>query len=113
MLFVFTKAELPEEHTEEEAKRFNEGDGGNLVPVVSVDKGLEELSNFPNLVEESWQVYKDWKIVFIAALAGKGGVMPNNSEVEQSLETMIDSINQGKFSQFLAFDQEGNPVQFF
>jgi hypothetical protein len=34
-LFVLTKADLPEEHSEAEAKRFNEGEGGNLVPVVS------------------------------------------------------------------------------
>ncbi|TGO02238.1 ribonucleotide reductase subunit alpha [Candidatus Thiomargarita nelsonii] len=113
MLFVFTKADLPEEHSEIEAQRFNEGQGGNLVPVVSVDKGLDELSNFPNLVEESRQIYKDWKVVFIAALAGKGGVMPSHGEVEHSLEIMIDSINQGKISQFLAFDQEANPLQFF
>jgi hypothetical protein len=112
-LFVFTKADLPEEHSEQEAKRFQEGGGGNLVPVVSVHKPLADLSDFPSLVAESLQVIKNWKVVFIAVLAGKMGMKPSDSEIEESLEMMIDSINKGDISKFVAFDQEGNPLQFY
>lgn len=112
-LFVFTKADLPEEHSETEAKRFHEGGGGNLVPVVSVHKPLDDLSDFSSLVAESVRIFKDWKVVFIAILAGKMGMKPSDSEIDESLEMMIDSINKGDISKFVAFDQEGNPLQFY
>jgi len=112
-LFVFTKVDLPEEHSETEAKRFHEGEGGNLVPVVSVSKGLDELSDFPSLVAESVRIFKNWKVVFIAVLAGKMGMMPSDNEINESLEMMADSINKGDISKFVGFDQEGNPLQFF
>jgi len=112
-LFVFTKSDLPEEHTEQEAKRFKEGGGGNLIPVVSVSKGLDELSDFPSLVAESVRIFKDWKVVFIAVLAGQMGMMPSEDEINKSLEMMAESINKGDISKFVGFDQEGNPLQFY
>ena len=53
LLFVFTKAELPEDATQEEKENFSKGLGGTLTPVVCVDKSPDELSNFTALVEES------------------------------------------------------------
>jgi hypothetical protein len=112
-LFIFTKVGLPEDHNDLEAKRFEEGEGGNLIPVISVHKPLAALSDFPSLVAESVRIFKDWKVVFIAILSGKMGIAPSDSEIDESLEMMIDSINKGDISKFVAFDQEGNPLQFF
>jgi hypothetical protein len=52
----------------------------------------------PNL---SLQVIKDWKVVFIAILAEQMGMMPSDSEIDESLEMMIDSINKGDISKFV------------
>ncbi len=59
LLFVFTKVELPVEHSDIEAEKFHAGQGGNLVPVVCVDKALNELGSFSDLVEESKQTGQD------------------------------------------------------
>ena len=111
MLFVFTQSELPEDHNPKEAEHFHAGQGGALNPIMYVDKTLEELSNFPDLVKESRQMGQQWKIVFIAALAGRNGVLPSSSEAQQALEMMVKSIQQGAISSFLAYDHDGTPLQ--
>ena len=112
LLFVFTQSELPEDSSQAEEESFKAGVGGNLAPVICVDKVLDELSDFSGLVEESKNTGQDWQIVFIAALAGHLGVMPSSAQAEPALSKMVDSIRQGLIGSFLAFDQQGNVVQF-
>jgi hypothetical protein len=71
LLFVFAQPELPEGLGKDEAQRFNAGKGGALNPIIYVDKTLKELSTFAALVAESKKMGQEWKIVFVAALAGK------------------------------------------
>lgn len=78
-----------------------------------VDKTLEELSNFADLVKESVQMEQDWQVVLVAALSGKNGVLPDSVETESSLKMMVETVqNGGDLSRFMAFDREGEPVQF-
>jgi hypothetical protein len=112
LLFVFTRPELPENSSEAEKKSFNAGQGGNLTPVICVDKILDDLSDFSGLVEESKNTGQDWHIVFVTALAGHLGVMPSSAEAEPVLTKMVTSIQQGLIENFLAFDRQGNVVQF-
>lgn len=112
MLFVFTQPELPEGHDKNEAKRFHAGQGGALNPIMYVDKTLEELSSFSALVAESQQMGQDWKIVFVAALAGRNGVLPSSAEAQATLEVMAKSVQMGAIANFLAYDRDGKPVQF-
>jgi len=111
MLFVFTASELPEDHNPIEAERFHAGQGGALKPIMYVDKTLEELSNFTDLVTESRQMGQPWNIVFVAALAGKNGVSPSNSEAQVALEMMVKAVQQGAISNFLAYDFDGTAMQ--
>ena len=55
---------------------------------------------------------QDWKIVFIACLAGRAGAMPSTEEAQTHLTTMVNSIQNGVISKYLAYDQDGNLVRF-
>lgn len=53
LLFVFCRAELPDEASPEEKAAFERGEGGALTPVVCVDKTPDEAPDFATLHEES------------------------------------------------------------
>lgn len=112
LLFVFTDVELPEGSTSEQRARFHAGQGGVLVPLMSVDKKPDELGTFAELVEESRQFGRDWSVVFVAALAGHDGLAPTGAEADRSLEYMIESIKTGSFGAFMPFDRQGQPLLF-
>lgn len=113
MLFVFLQASLADEASEEEASRFLAGQGGALKAVMCVDKTLDELGSFAELVEESTLLKQDWQIVLIAGLAGKKGVAPTSDAAEEPLKAMVKTVeNGGDLSKYIAFDREGAPVRF-
>lgn len=112
LLFVFAAAELEDDSTEEQRRRFEAGEGGALVPVMSVDKAPDELADFATLVEESRQFGKPWSLVFVAAMSGRSGAVPLVGDVEQALDRMTESIKTGNLSAFIPFDHEGHTVQF-
>jgi hypothetical protein len=110
LLFVFADVELPAESTPEQRARFQAGEGGALIPLMSVDKKPEELDTFAGLVEESRRFGGDWAIVFVAGLSGRGGRAPTSEEADQSLQRMIEAIKSGSFGSFIPFDRLGNPL---
>jgi hypothetical protein len=113
LLFTFLKAFLPKDPTQEEARRFAEGQGGQLKPVMCVDKGTGELSNFADLVIESEKMDKEWDMVLVACLAGNKDGPPSDSDVDKALKMMSDTVANGEdLSRYLIFDREGQPVQF-
>ena len=112
LLFVFASAELPDDATAEQRARFEHGEGGALVPVMCVDKAIEELSSFGALAAEAREMGQTWQMVFAAALAGSGGreLMPDDAK--EPLKRMEDAIRRGVFTNFIPFDTEGHPVHF-
>jgi len=110
LLFVFAKAVLPDDSTPEQRARFGAGQGGALMPLMSVDKAPEDLGTFDALVEESRQYGQDWAIVFVATLSGRDGRAPTSKDADQSLQRMIESIRTGMFRSFIPFDRQGEPV---
>lgn len=112
LLFVFADVELPDDSTAEQRARFQAGDGGALVPLMSVDKKPGDISTFSALVEESRQFGRDWAVVFVAALSGRGGHAPADVEVDQSLQRMIEAVKSGSFGSFMPFDRQGQPLIF-
>ena len=113
LLFVFLEASLPKDHEDDVANLFHSGRGGELQAVMCVDKTLEELGSFSDLVEESKNMEKDWKLVLVAGLSGKNGVAPSSAETEQPLKMMVHTVESGgDLSKFMAFDRNGTPVQF-
>jgi len=112
LLFVFAQAELADDSTEEERRRFEAGEGGALVPVMAVDKAPDEIVDFAALAAESLQFGKPWTVVFVAALSGRQGVAPAQADVAQALDRMTEAIKTGNLSAFIPFDRDGQTVQF-
>lgn len=113
LLFAFLRASLPDDHAEDEAARFEAGQGGALQPIMCVDKTLDELSSFAELVAESEQIEKDWQIVLVASLDGRDGVAPTPAAAELPLNMMMQAVEQGQdLSLYMAFDREGRPIYF-
>ena len=81
--------------------------------MICVDKDLEELTDFSDLVTESEQMEQDWSMVLIACLSGKNGVHPSAAEAEQPLKMMVETVqNGGDLSRYLAFDKQGVLLHF-
>lgn len=110
LLYVFCRAELPDEASEEEKAAFERGEGGALTPVICVDKTPEEAPDFGALVEESRATGQSWDVVFIAAMSGRGGMAPSTDEAQQPLTMMVESIRLGHIGNYLPLDNEGNAV---
>lgn len=111
LLFVFAGAELPEGSTPEQRARFESGEGGALVPQMSVDKDPAALTTFEALVEESSGFAGNWAVVFVAGLSGRSGRAPTSAEADRSLTRMIEDIKTGSFGSYLPFDRLGYPVR--
>ena len=43
---------------------------------MCVDKSLEELDSFSDLVNESEKMEQEWQIVLVAGLSGANGIAP-------------------------------------
>ncbi len=112
LLFVFAGAELPDDATPEQRARFEQGEGGALVPVMCVDKSIAELSSFDALMNESRGMGQAWQIVFAAALSGTGGRALTSDDAKEPLKRMEDAIRRGAFDNYIPFDRQGQPVLF-
>lgn len=113
LLFVFVTAQLPDDATEAERQRFQEGQGGSLQPVLCVDKLPEEIDDFAALLGESGRTGIAWDLLFAAGLSGRGGIAPSADEAEQPLKMMVGAIESGSIGNFLAFDRDGQAVAFY
>jgi len=111
LLFVFARAELPEGATPEEKRRFENGQGGALAPVMYVDKKTDEIHSFAELVEESRRMGKPWDMVFVGCLGGQGDREPSDEATQKALESMIKSIQGGLVSHLLMYRPDGEQVR--
>lgn len=110
LLFVFAQAELPEDASAEQRRRFTAGQGGALTPVLCVDKRPEELSDFAALAAESQQTGQHWDLLFVSSLSGHGGIVPTSDQAEQPLQMMVQAINSGNIASLLALDSHGESL---
>lgn len=111
LLFVFANATLPPDSTPAQRAAFEAGEGGQLEPVMCVDKTAEELSDFGALVAEAAQFETDWTLVFVAALPGHAGVAPSSEQAAPQLQRMVDALKSGTQFNAIAFDRDGTPVR--
>jgi hypothetical protein len=112
LLFAFAKAGLPNDAGKTEQQRFSENRGGTLTPTMCVDKLPAELSNFAALVEESQRTGTHWDVVFVSSMSGRNGNPPSSDTAEASLKKMVEAITTGQLGTFLAFNREGELLQF-
>lgn len=110
LLFVFCRAELPDDASAAEKAAFERGEGGALTPVICVDKAPQEVSEFSVLVEESQSTGQPWDVVFVAAMSGRGGTPPSSDEAQQPMTMMVESIRLGHVSHYLPLDKSGSAI---
>ena len=110
LLMVFTCAELPDNCTPEQRREFEAGGGGALVPAMCADKSPDELQSFAALKLESGQFQSQWHVVFVSALSGANDTAPSSSDIEQSLDRMVESIKLGALDNMIAFDTSGSAI---
>ncbi|MBK7262239.1 MAG: ribonucleotide reductase subunit alpha [Rubrivivax sp.] len=111
LLFVFAAAELPSGASAQQRADFEAGVGGELAPLMCVDKVATELPGFDALVVEAAAAGPPWAIVFSAALSGRGGMPPTAADIDAAMQHMVDSIKAGRLDGMLPFDRQGLPVQ--
>lgn len=111
LLFVFVGAELPDDAGPEQRARFERGEGGALVPLMTVDKAPDELAGFPALAAEADAQRADWLMVFVGALPGRGTEPPSGKDVERALQRIEDRIKQGLVGGLLVLDRDGRSVE--
>src|SRR5690554_1905127 len=111
LLFVFTRTEMPEKATEEQRDRFTQGEGGNLDPILCVNKLPEEVASLEALIKESEETGLTWDIAFAAGMSGLLGHAPTTEQAEQPLTMMVESIKGGTVANFIAFNREGELLQ--
>lgn len=110
LLFVFCRAELPDDASADERAAFERGEGGALTPVICVDKPATEVADFSQLVEESRDTGQNWDVVFVAAMSGRGGIAPTTDEAQQPMTMMVESIRMGHVGNYLPLNSSGEAI---
>lgn len=112
LLFVFAASTVPDDATPEQKASHDRGEGGELTPILCVDKTPGELGSFDALAEESRRTGQDWHVVFVAAMADQSAYLPDNKDVDQAFQRMTQMIKYGTIGALLAFDRAGEPIVF-
>ena len=111
LLLVFAGASLPPDASAQQRADFEAGEGGELAPLMCVDKDPHALASFADLAAEAATLGPPWVLVFAAALAGRASLPPPDSEVEAALKKMVDAVRFGDVANYAPFDSEGHVVK--
>lgn len=110
LLLVFAGASLPPDASAAQRAEFEAGEGGELAPLMCVDKDPHALASFASLVIEAETLGPPWMLVFAAALAGRAPLPPSESQVEAALQQMVQAVRGGDLARYLPFDRRGFAV---
>ena len=111
LLFVFAGAELPAGATALQRAQFEAGEGGELAPLMCLDRLATEMHSFEALAAEAERAGPPWAIVFTAALSGRGGKPPSAADTDAALQHMVEAVKAGQLDGMLPFGRAGLPVQ--
>lgn len=110
LLLVFAGAELPGNASAEQRAAFAQGHGGELTPLMCVDKSVDEIASFAALADEARRAGPPWAIVFAAALSGTDGIPPDRTAAEMPLRRMVECVRAGELDGMVPFDTTGAAV---
>jgi hypothetical protein len=108
LLFAFAAAQLPVDASVEQRQNYERQQGGTLNPVMCVDKLIDDLGDFAQLVQESLHTGAHWDIVFVSSMAARADASADKTAVDAALKRMLEAINQGQVDGFLAFNRDGD-----
>ena len=78
---------------------------------MCVDKDPQDLADFSALVQEATAMGQAWTLVFAAALGGRNGLPPSDSQVDAALQRMVEAVKSGQLDGLIPFDAQGAAVQ--
>lgn len=110
LLMVFAGAEPGSAPSAAQRAAFDAGRGGELAPLMCVDKTPEELPDFAALCAQARRAGPPWAIVFAAALAGSTTAAPSSEDADAPLQRMVENIRQGQLDGLVPFDTQGQAV---
>ncbi len=111
LLFVFARIGLSDDAPAERRAAFEAGRGGELTPVMCVDKSPDEVESFASLAATADATGQPWGLIFVAAIAARGGIDPTPAELESAMLGMIEAIGAGKPGGFALFGRDGRPLR--
>lgn len=111
LLLVFAGATLPEGATAAQRQQVEAGEGGELAPLMCVDKDPQSVADFAALLAESETLGPRWTLVFAAALAGQAPLPPSASQVDAALQKMVEAVRHGDIDRYIPFDRQGRAVR--
>lgn len=111
LLMVFAGASLPADASPAQRASFERGEGGELAPLMCVDKDPHALTDFTALVTEAATLGPSWALVFAAALPGRAGQPPSESQVDAALQRTVEAVRSGSLEGLIPFDRQGQAVQ--
>jgi hypothetical protein len=111
LLLVFAGASLPDGADAAQRASFAAGEGGELAPLMCVDKDPQAIADFAALVAEAATLGPPWTLVFAAALSGQAGRPPSDAQVDAALQRMVDAVKGGDIARYIPFDRQGRAVQ--
>jgi hypothetical protein len=105
MLFLFAKA----------TNMFEEGkssyQSGTIEAVLCVDKFLEELTTFKDLVLEADEYIKNWDLIFVSTVSGENNVVPRPEVVDAALHKMSNAFANGDdLSQYVIWNRKEQAI---
>lgn len=106
LLMVFVGASLGEEASQAERAAFEQGAGGEITPLMCVDKCVTELSDFASLAGEADTMAQAWVLVFAGAIAAAAEAR----EVDTALRKLVESVRVGQVQSLAVFNREGQAV---
>jgi PAS domain-containing protein len=108
LLFAFAAAQLPVDASLEQQQSYRQQQGGTLTPVMCVDKLIDDLTDFAQMVQEAQQTGAHWDLVFVSSMAARSSAAgEDDAAVEAGLKKMLMAISNGQIDGFLAFDRDG------
>lgn len=106
LLFLFAQADHNKSNKSKKMQR------GSLSPVMCVDKLIDELSSFDELVKEADSVASNWQFIFIAGLSGENNQAPTTEQAEPYLNKMTNDLTTGQnIGQYVVIDRAGDPIE--
>jgi len=111
LLLVFAGASLSPDASVAQRAAFEAGEGGELAPLMCVDKDPHAIASFAALAAEAKTLGPPWTLVFAAALAGRAPLPPSDSQVDAALQQMVEAVRGGEVARYLPFDRQGRAVR--
>ena len=94
-----------------EAQILEDEDGISLMPVTCIDKPLQNINSYQDVINAGGLIGHDWEMMCITMLEGENGHIATAIETNKRLDVMLEFIRQGKANKMLIFDRNQQHIK--